>query len=85
MNINNDHLTGFVVGLGAAALGFYLYRKNQRAVDAWLHEQGLDLPGGRQDERVSAMTLEELVTEKERLEDVIAEREMATAAEAAAA
>ena len=29
MSINSNHVTGFVVGLGTAALGFYLYKKNQ--------------------------------------------------------
>ena len=29
LNITSDHVTGFVVGLGVSALGFYLYKKNQ--------------------------------------------------------
>jgi len=49
MAINSNHVTGFAVGLGVAAVGF----------DA----------GG--------MSLEDLVREKERLEDLIAEREIA--------
>jgi hypothetical protein len=77
MTINNDHLTGFLVGLGGAALGFYLYRKNQEAVDAWLREQGLDLPVATGRDEHESMTLEELLTAKERFEDLIAEREMA--------
>jgi len=75
MPINSNHVTGFVVGLGIAAVGFYAYKQNQAAVDDWLRRQGVKVPAaGVKD--VSAMTLEDLVTEKERLEDVIAEREM---------
>ncbi len=76
MAINSNHVTGFVVGLGIAAAGFYAYKKNQTAVDDWLRRQGVQVPAaGVKD--VTAMSLEELVTEKEHLEDVIAEREMA--------
>jgi len=39
MGVNTDHLAGFVVGLGAAALGFYAYKKNQSHVDDWLRQQ----------------------------------------------
>jgi len=80
MAINSNHVTGFVIGLGVAAVGFYAYKKNQAAVDDWLRRQGVQVPAaGTQD--ATAMTLEELVTEKERLEDIIAEREMAPAAD----
>lgn len=76
VNITSQHITGFVVGLGASALGFYLYKKNQDAIDDFLRSQGLNLPKQGLKE-VSSMTLEDLVAEKERLEDIIAEREMA--------
>jgi hypothetical protein len=76
MAITNDHVTGFLVGMGAAAAGFYLYRRNQAQVDAWLRNQGIQVgSGGERDP--ATMSLEDLVSEKERLEDVIAEREMA--------
>jgi hypothetical protein len=74
MAINSQHVTGFVIGLGAAAAGFYYYKKNQKRVDDWLRQQGIELPtatGGDYD----GMALEELVREKEHLEDLIAERE----------
>ena len=76
MSINSDHTMGFVVGLGAAALGFYLYKKNQPSVDAWLRQQGIQVPQtAAKDE--AGMSLEELMTQKEHLEDLIAEREAA--------
>ena len=84
MAINNDHLTGVAVGLGAAALGFYLYKRNQKTVDQWLQQQGINLPqSGSQNE--SAMSVEELTRQKEHLEDMIAEREMQAKEQAAEA
>jgi len=75
MAISTEHVTGFVVGLGASALGFYLYKRNRQQVDQWLRQQGINVPqtGGRDE---TGMSLEELVREKERVEDLIAEREM---------
>ncbi len=74
-NITTKHVTGFVVGVGASALGFYVYKANQRKIDGFLRSQGINLPTpGGQD--VASMTLQELVVEKEKLEDLIAEREM---------
>lgn len=83
MAINSQHVTGFVIGLGAAAAGFYFYKKNQKQVDEWLRKQGIELPvtpGGD----YGNMSLEDLVLEKEQLEDLIAEREYAAEEESAA-
>jgi hypothetical protein len=74
MAISSQHITGFVIGLGAAAAGFYLYKKNQKRVDEWLGRQGIHLPPAEGSD-YGSMTLEELVREKENLEDLIAERE----------
>ena len=75
MSINTDQVTGFVIGIGAAALGLYLYKRNQGQVDEWLRQQGIAVPqtGGVKERE---MSLEDLVREKERLEDLIAEREV---------
>ena len=83
MNVSTQHLTGFAVGLGTAAVGLYLYRQNQAEVDAFLRKHGIELPGCGAP-AVENLTLEQLVAEKERLEDLIAEREYAAAQEAAA-
>jgi hypothetical protein len=72
--INSQHVTGFAVGIGAAVVGFYMYKKNQPAVDEWLRKQGINLPNAGIRE-YATLSLEELVAEKERLEDLIAERE----------
>lgn len=81
MAINSNHVTGFLVGMGAAAVGFYVYKKNQNKVDGWLRRQGINVQsaGGSDPE---GMTMEELVAEKERFEDLIAEREIAAEGEA---
>jgi hypothetical protein len=76
MAITSQHVTGFIIGLGVAAAGFYLYKVNQKRVDAWLESQGIQFPGASASDH-SSMTLEELVRQKERLEDLIAEREYA--------
>lgn len=77
MGINTDHVTGLAVGIGAAALGLYLYKKNQRTVDKWLRAQGINVPQDN-GQNAASMSLEELMREKEQLEDLIAEREIAT-------
>ena len=78
--MTSEHITGFIVGLGAAALGFYLYKTNQTEIDEFLKKQGINIPGGG-NSNTGSMTLEELVAEKEKLEDLIAEREMAAQAD----
>lgn len=75
LDITRDHVIGFLGGLGMSALGLYLYKKNQAAVDEFLRSQGIQIPGSQITDP-GLMTLEELVREKERLEDAIAEREM---------
>lgn len=75
MNINSNHVVGFAAGIVASAGGFYLYKKNQAQVDGWLRDQGIRVPS-RASVAPESMSLEELVTEKERLEDLIATREM---------
>jgi hypothetical protein len=78
MNITSDHVTGFVVGMGVAAMGFYMYKKNEAQIDEWLRGQSINFPfTGFQAKDSSGKSLEELLREKERLEDLIAEREMA--------
>ena len=76
MAINSEHLTGFAVGLGASALGFYLYKRNQSLVDAFLNEHGIQISSAFEKDPQS-MSLKELYMAKEELEDLIAEKEFA--------
>ncbi len=55
------------------ATGLYLYMVNQRRVDTWPDGQGIRLPGASASDP-GALTLEELLRQKEKLEDLIAER-----------
>lgn len=77
MIVTRTHLTGFAVGVGVCAVGYYLYKKNEDKVDQLLRSQGIDIPiSGKKD--YNSMTLEELVGQKEHIEDLIAEKEMIT-------
>jgi hypothetical protein len=78
MTITSEHVTGFVVGIGVASMGFYMYKKNEAQINEWLRGQSINFPfKGFQAKDSSGKSLEELLREKERLEDLIAEREMA--------
>jgi hypothetical protein len=86
MTISSEHVTGLAVGIGLASLGFYLYKKNEAQVDDWLRRQSISFPlGGSRAKDPSGKSLEELLREKERLEDLIAERELAEKSQAQAA
>jgi hypothetical protein len=76
MAINSQHVTGFAIGLGASALGFYLYKRNQSKVDTFLGEHGIQISSAFEKDPKS-MSLKELILAKEELEDLIAEKEFA--------
>ena len=87
MAITSEHLVGAAVGVGVAAVGFYLYQKNQDKINEFLRSHGLDIPVSDK-QPIESMNIEDLATLKERIEDLIAERELAAkqaAAEAASA
>lgn len=77
MKLNANHVIGFVAGAAVTAGGLYLYKRNQAHVDKWLRQQGINIPSQATADPAT-MSLEELVTQKEKFEDIIAEREMAT-------
>lgn len=74
-SINKDYVTGFVVGVGVAATGYYLYMKNKDSVDEFLSNYGIQMPTTEAG-NLNEFTLEELVLKKESLEDIIAEKEI---------
>ncbi|MBX4261369.1 hypothetical protein KTC96_01040 [Clostridium estertheticum] len=77
INIGRDHVTGFVVGVGVAATGYYLYMKNKDKVDDFLSNHGIKVPdNNKANEDLAVLTLEELVLKKETVEDLIAEKEL---------
>ncbi|MBO7089830.1 MAG: hypothetical protein IKC53_10280 [Lentisphaeria bacterium] len=76
MAITSEHLVGAAVGVGVAAVGFYLYQKNQDKINEFLRSHGLDIPVSDK-QPIESMNIEDLATLKERIEDLIAERELA--------
>ena len=76
MAISQQHITGFIIGVGTAAAGYYAYKKNQEKIHDFLESQGIHLPRPGMHSNTGSMSLEELVLEKERLEDIIAEKEL---------
>ena len=78
MQFGRGFFTGLVTGAGLAAAGYYLYKNNQEKVDSFLRGHGLNIPSAKAND-FDGMSLEELMLNKERLEDLIAEREQADA------
>ena len=76
MAIRGEHLTGFAIGLGVSAAGYYIYKKNQTKVNAFLGEHGINISSVFEKD-LKSMTLKELILAKEELEDLIAEKEHA--------
>ena len=74
-NVKKEHLIGAVAGVGAVAVTYYLYKKNQNKIDDFLRKQGINVKSPNQTSYEN-MSLEELVTVKENLEDLIAEKEL---------
>jgi hypothetical protein len=72
--MTRDLVVGFVAGVVAGAAGLYYYKKNRQAIHSFLAGQGLSIGGG---DKETDQDLESIVAEKERLEDLIAEREAA--------
>lgn len=75
MPITKDHILGVAVGVGVAAAGYYLYKKNQDKIDEILRSHGMDIPVN-ENKPLESMSIEELATFKEQIEDMIAEREL---------
>ena len=68
-NFKREHCVGIVIGIGVAAVGYYLYKKNQDKVDNFLRKTSTST-------NYEAMDLETLTEMKEHIEDVIAEKEL---------
>ena len=78
--ITKNHLVGAAVGVGVAAVAFYLYKKNQAKVDEFLRKQGINI-------KISScaslenLDIEGLTEMKEHIEDLIAEKSAAESVE----
>ena len=73
--INNNRLVkGILIGVGISAAGFLLYKNNEEKVDNFLRRNGIQVktPTGSLD----SLSVEELMRTRERIEDLIAEKEL---------
>lgn len=75
--INSDHIKGALVGVGVCTVGYYIYRRNQRQVDSFLKEKGIEVCKNTS-KSYKSMSLEELMETKELIEDIIAERQLSS-------
>ena len=74
--ITKNHLVGAAVGVGVAAVAFYLYKKNQAKVDEFLRKQGINIKSSSCS-NLDSMNIESLTEMKEHIEDLIAEKSTA--------
>ncbi len=74
--IDNRYVVGAAVGVAGTAAALYLYSKNRSTVNEFLRQHGIEVPDTPGTDYAN-MSLEELVSSKEHLEDLIAEREQA--------
>lgn len=72
--MTRDHVTGALIGIGVVAAGYYIYKKNQSQVDAFMRNQGINMTNNMASDYRS-MSLEQLIETKELIEDIIAEKE----------
>jgi len=78
--ITKNHLVGAAVGVGVAAVAFYLYKKNQAKVDEFLRKQGINIKTSSC-ASLENLDIEGLTEMKEHIEDLIAEKSAAEAVE----
>ena len=71
--ITKNHLVGAAVGVGVAAVAFYLYKKNQAKVDEFLRKQGINIKTSSC-ASLENLDIEGLTEMKEHIEDLIAEK-----------
>lgn len=76
MVLNKDFLVGFLSGTVVGAVGYRLYEQNGGQLQRLIQPQGAFNPQPTSATQSPYQpTLEELVLQKERLEDMIAERQ----------
>ena len=78
--ITKNHLVGAAVGIGVAAVAFYLYKKNQAKVDEFLRKQGINIKTSSCS-NLENLDIEGLTEMKEHIEDLIAEKSATESAE----
>ncbi|KGX91058.1 hypothetical protein N781_04930 [Pontibacillus halophilus JSM 076056 = DSM 19796] len=78
MVMNKDFLMGFVSGTVVGAVGYRLYEQNQGQLSQLIQNPGLgnQAQSSLQSVPNQNLTVEDLVAQKERLEDLIAEQKV---------
>ncbi len=74
--IDNKYLVGAAIGVAGTAATIYLYQKNKSSVNDFLRQHGINVSDVSGND-YTKMSLEELVSTKEHIEDLVAEREQA--------
>ncbi len=74
--MTNQFVNGFLAGVAVSATGFYVYNRNREKIDSFLRSQGINVPAASSRDYAS-MSMKELVSTKEHIEDLIAEMESA--------
>ncbi len=82
--IDERYLIGAAIGVAGTAAAIYVYKKNKSTVDKFLKKQGINIPVSSSTD-YTTMSLEELVSTKEYLEDLVAERELVISEESSEA
>ncbi|MBQ8162542.1 MAG: hypothetical protein IJ083_17590 [Clostridia bacterium] len=74
MFTNNQLVKGILIGTGVSLVAFCAYKSNEEKVDAFLRRHGISVktPGTS----LESMSIEELMRQKEDIEDLIAEKEL---------
>jgi hypothetical protein len=72
---NKDFITGFITGTVVGAVGYKLYEENGGQLQNLI--QSAAFPSQNAPAANAQPTIEELVAQKERLEDLIAEKKVA--------
>ncbi len=75
METKGNLTTGILIGIGLSVAAYYYYLNNKEKVDEFLRSQGIIIPLTTPGKDFGNMNLEELVSTKEHIEDLIAEIE----------
>ena len=75
MKSSGNLTTGILIGIGISAAAYCYYINNKNKVDDFLRSQGITLPEAPASKDYTNMSLEDLVSTKEHIEDLIAETE----------
>ncbi|SDN51473.1 hypothetical protein [Bacillus sp. OK048] len=76
MALNQDFLMGFVSGAVVGAVGYRLYEQNSGQLNRLIQPEGGGANPFRQNSNSYRPSMEELMAQKERLEDLIAEMQV---------